>query len=110
MDDTDAFFTHTIVGPPVSVLLGCQQDASRHVAQGLDVDLISGHARLSTLWHEWVLLGHGTTPTGRPRRRPGVWRRRLERHALWLALLGVLSLMLSVVLLFISLSGLQPVA
>ncbi|WP_439518842.1 hypothetical protein [Hydrogenophaga sp.] len=95
MDDTDAFFTQTIVGPPLSVLMGRQQDAERLAAQGLDVNLASGHALLSARWQEWILLGHGASTLGRPRQRPGVWRRRLERHALWIALLGVLCLIVS---------------
>ncbi len=98
MDDTDAFFTQTIVGPPVSVLLGRQQAPEQIAAQGLDVNLASGEARLSILWQEWILLGHGAWALGRPRQRPGLWRRRLERHALWLALLGVLCLLVSVAL------------
>jgi len=95
MDDTDAFFTQTIVGPPLSVLMGRQQDAERLAAQGLDVNLANGHALLSARWQEWILLGHGASTLGRPRQRPGVWRRRLERHALWIALLGVLCLIVS---------------
>ncbi len=92
MDDTDAFFTQTIVGSPMSVLLGRRQDAARMAAQGLEVHLPTGVARLTAQWQEWVLLGHGSTPSGRPRQRPGLWRRRLERHALWLAALGLLCL------------------
>lgn len=98
MDDTDAFFTQTIVGPPVSVLLGRQQNAERLAAQGLDVNLASGEAQLSILWQEWVLLGHGVSTSGRPRPRPGLWRRRLERHGLWLAVLGLLCLLVSIAL------------
>jgi hypothetical protein len=110
MDDTDAFFTQTIVGPPVSVLLGSQQDAGRLSAQGLDVDLTSGKARLSDVWQEWVMLGHGSAASGRPRQRPGAWRRRLERHALWLAFLGVLSLLVSAAIWFAAFSRLSLAA
>lgn len=95
MDDTDAFFTQTIVGPPLTVLLGHQQDPERLATQGLDVNLATGEARLSKLWQEWTLLGHGAHASGRPRQRPGVWRRRLERHALWLAGFGFLCLLAS---------------
>ncbi|WP_439587317.1 hypothetical protein [Hydrogenophaga sp.] len=95
MDDTDAFFTQTIVGPPLSVLLGRQLDAQRLAEQGLDVNLASGEARLTARWQEWILLGHSASSLGKPRQRPGVWRRRLERHALWFACLGMLSLLLS---------------
>lgn len=95
MDDTDAFFTQTIVGPPVSVLLGRQLGPERLAAQGLDVDFSTGDSKLSVLWQEWVLLGHGASTSGRPRQRPGDWRRRLERHALWIALFGLLCLLAS---------------
>ncbi len=108
MDDTDAFFTQTIVGPPVSVLLGRQQDAGALAAQGLDVNLASGEAHLSARWQEWILLGHGASTLGRPRQRPGVWRRRLERHAVWLALLGLTSLLVSALLWAAFLLGLMP--
>ncbi len=108
MDDTDAFFTQTIVGPPVSVLLGRQQTASELNAQGLDVNLASGEAHLSARWQEWILLGHGASTLGRPRQRPGVWRRRLERHAVWLGLLGVVSLVLSALFWTAWIVGLLP--
>ncbi|MGE0098362.1 MAG: hypothetical protein AB7S86_08425 [Hydrogenophaga sp.] len=107
MDDTDAFFTQTIVGPPLSVLLGNQLAPQRLADQGLDVHLASGQAQLSVRWQEWVLLGHGSSDTGRPRRRPGVWRRRLERHALWIAIVGILCLLFSALIWGASLGGLH---
>jgi hypothetical protein len=106
MDDTDAFFTQTIVGPPLSVMLGRQQNAGELAAQGLEVNLASGEAHLSARWQEWILLGHGVSKLGRPRQRPGVWRRRLERHAVWLGLLGVFSLLLSALFWAAALGGL----
>lgn len=93
MDETDAFFTHTIVGSPFSVLLGRRQTLSRVSAQGLKVDPGTGDARLCRLWQEWALLNHACDPLGQPRRRPGRVRRVLERHALWIALVGVLALL-----------------
>lgn len=92
MDSTDAFFTHTIVGAPLSVLLGRRLTAADTPAQGLHVNLKDGQARLSPLWQEWVLLGHAGDRVGQPRLRPGRLRRLLERHALWLALAGLLAL------------------
>ncbi len=99
MDDTDAFFTQTIIGPPVSVMLGPRLAPERLSEQGLEAHPTTGRVRLTALWREWVLLGgHGATRSGRPRQRPGAWRRRLERHALWLAAFGLLCLLASLVL------------
>lgn len=92
MDETDAFFTHTIVGAPLSVLLGRRQAHPTALASGLKVDLGTGETRLSRLWQEWVVLSHACDPVGQPRLRPGRVRRALERHALWIALAGALAL------------------
>ena len=43
-------------------------------------------------WRNWALLDHLDTPAGQPRRRPKRLRRWLERHALLIALLGLLML------------------
>jgi hypothetical protein len=50
---------------------------------------------LSPIWQEWVVLSHACDPVGQPRVRPGRLRRVLERHALWIALLGLLALLAS---------------
>jgi hypothetical protein len=95
MDETDAFFTHTIVGAPLSVLLGRRQglpDNPAHTA-GLTVNMARGESGLSRVWNEWIVLSHACDPVGQPRVRPGKLRRVLERHALWIALLGLLSLL-----------------
>ncbi len=92
MDETDAFFTQTIVGAPLTVLLGRRQSPSSLSADGLQIDLGSGETRLSRAWQEWVVLSHACDPVGQPRLRPSRWRRRLERHALLIALAGLLAL------------------
>lgn len=92
MDETDAFFTHTIVGAPLSVLLGRRQAHPHPQAVGLKVDPVSGETRLSRIWQEWAVLSRACDPVGQPRVRPGRVRRALERHALWIALAGVLAL------------------
>ena len=97
MDDTDAFFTQTIVGAPFTVSLCRRRVVPSGPAQGLDVDPSSGESRLTQLWRDWVVLSHACDPVGRPRLRPGPMRGFLERHALWIALLGLLSLLVSVV-------------
>lgn len=95
MDATDAFFTHTIVGAPLSVLLGRRQSLPTSDPAGLEIDLSHGEARLSRVWEEWVLLTQACGPVGQPRMRPGRARRWLERHALWIGLAGLLSLLAS---------------
>lgn len=93
MDETDAFFTHTIVGAPLSVLLGRRQSWQDPQAEGLVMEMASGQSRLSAIWQEWVVLSHACDPVGQPRMRPGRVRCSLERHALWIALLGLLALL-----------------
>lgn len=95
MDETDAFFTHTIVGAPLTVLLGRRQTRSDLQAQGLVVDARSGQTRLSAVWQQWAVLSHACDPVGQPRMRPGPVRGWLERHALLIALTGLLALLAS---------------
>ena len=47
MDSTDAFFTHTIVGAPLTVLLGRRQTLASLSSAGVEVDLAHGGHRLS---------------------------------------------------------------
>lgn len=91
MDPTDAFFTQTVVGAPFTVLLGRRRQPGGAGAEGLQIDLATGESRLGRLWQEWAVLNHATPP-GTARARPGWFRRLLERHALWVAVLGLLSL------------------
>lgn len=91
MDPTDAFFTQTVVGAPFTVLLGRRRQPGATAAQGLEIDLATGESRLSRLWQEWAVLQHATPP-GTARARPSRVRRLAERHALWVAVLGLLSL------------------
>ena len=92
MDDSDLFFTQTIVGPPFTVLLGRRQTHKTPSQGGLMVNLETGESRLTRLWRDWLVLNHSDDPVGQPRRRPGPVRRLLERHALWVAVLGLLSM------------------
>lgn len=112
MDETDAFFTHTIVGAPFSVLLGRRQGPANASTQGLQVPLGDGKAALSEGWRSWAVLDHLDAPAGQPRPRPKRLRRWLERHALLIALLGLLMLLGSAVFWAITLlpaSGRVPV-
>lgn len=92
MDPTDAFFTHTIVGAPLTVLLGRRQTLVGPSSAGVEVDLARGGHRLSDTWSEWAVLSHACDPVGHPRTRPGPVRRWLERRALLIALAGLLAL------------------
>ncbi|GAB4204792.1 MAG: hypothetical protein Fur0019_05990 [Tibeticola sp.] len=97
MESTDLYFTQTIVGPAQSVVLGRHRRAASAAQPGLEVDLRSGRGSFDGLWRDWIQLSHADDPAGLPRRRPGALRRWLERHALWIAVLGLLSLGTSVV-------------
>lgn len=96
MDQTDAFFTQTVVGAPFTALLG-RRRLPGGATEGLAMDLATGENRLTRLWQEWVVLSHACDPVGVPRLRPPKWRRLLERHALWVAALGLLSLAASAI-------------
>jgi hypothetical protein len=95
MNDNDAFFTQTIVGAPFSVPLG--QRLTRHQLgeNGLVIDFETGENRLTQAWRDWWMLSHAEDAAGRPRVRPGRVRRWLERHALWVAMLGLACLLVS---------------
>lgn len=93
MDETDAFFTHAIVGSPQSVLLGRRLGRPSTGAEGLAVPMNEGRPVLTRVWQDWLVLSHACDPVGQPRLRPGTLRRFLERHALWIALLGLLWLL-----------------
>ena len=97
MDDTDAFFTQTIVGAPFSVRLGRTLQHSQPSAQGLEVHLQRPETRLSRAWQDWVALCHASHRTGQPHRLPGRVQLWLERHSTRLALLGLFSTVLSAV-------------
>jgi hypothetical protein len=92
MKDTDAFFTHTIVGAPMSVLLGRRVGQSGISVNGVVVNLAAGENQLSPGWREWILSSRAGEKVGQPRMRPGRVRRVLERHAFWIALLGLAAL------------------
>lgn len=92
MNEADAFFTHTIVGAPYTVLLGRRLSAVETINEGIAVHLPSGNQRLSEAWRDWVVLSHACDPVGQPRLRPSKLRRVLERHASVVAIVGLLSL------------------
>lgn len=98
MEDSDVFFTQTIVGAPFTVMLGRRQTHGGSSSEGLELNTQTGETRLTRLWHEWIVLSHKDDSVGQPRRRPGRLRRVLERHALWMAILGLLSMVSTLVI------------
>lgn len=99
MDETNAFFTTTIVGAQLSVPLGGRLTQDQALKNGLQIEFDTGQSRLTQAWHDWWVLSHAGDAAGQPRLRPSRLRRWLERHALWLALLGLASLAASLVVL-----------
>jgi hypothetical protein len=95
MDTTDAFFTQTVVGAPYTVMLGRRMNLHDSEFQGLALNLATGESRLTRLWQEWIVLSHDSDAPGVPRKRPGRLRRSLERHALWIAVLGLGALLVT---------------
>ena len=97
MTDEDIFFTHTIVGQAMSVEMGRPLDRrSVHAPDqkaGLQASFVDGRASLPQVWTDWCLIQGAYPYAGLPRRRPGRFRRWLERHALVLAAVGVLTLL-----------------
>lgn len=94
MSETDAFFTQTIVGAPLSVLLGRQIRPPDHGdSEGLQIGLLQETESLSPSWRSWTISTQACAPVGIPRMRPTRLRRSLERYALVIAVLGLLSLL-----------------
>lgn len=76
----------------MSVLLGRRIGTSGISVDGVVVNLSTGENRLTRSWQEWVLSSQACEVVGQPRMRPGRMRRFLERHAFWIALLGLMCL------------------
>ena len=89
MQDADLYFTHTIVGAPMTVALGRPQRAPAHHAGAMVLDAGTGRAQLTPSWGEWLAARTAThAPAGKPWRRPGSLRRFVARHAVLLAASG----------------------
>lgn len=122
MTDEDIFFTHTIVGHALSIELGRPLDRKLVNAQtsqpGLQTNLTDGVFSLSQVWKDWCLIQGAYPYAGRPRRRPGSLRRLLERHALVIAVVGLITMICTTGLLaalvffpnLLALSSLLPTA
>lgn len=95
MDQADAFFTQTVVGAPFTTLLGRRRVPGQSGVEGLELQLATGDHQLTRLWRDWIVLSHACDPVGIPRSRPGKVRGLMERHALWLAVSGLASLLVT---------------
>ena len=93
MTETDAFFTHSIVGAPHSLSLGRRMNIEEAKRQGLKIRLETGDTALTNAWRDWLILSHAGDPVGQPRLRPGRMRRMMERYALVIAILGLVGLL-----------------
>jgi len=93
MSDADRYFIHTIIGAPVTVMLGRRVVKPTRVSGGVEINLNDGSHWLDDLWRAEAMLRRPDDPAlfGTPRRRPGPVRRWIERHALKLALSGWLA-------------------
>lgn len=100
MDDTDAFFTHTIVGEPRSLLLGRRLRPAQLAQHGIEVPMEMHPPRLSKAWQDWIILRHDDDAPGTPRPRPGTARRLMERHALVIAFIGLAALAAAAVMVY----------
>jgi len=103
MTEQDAFFTQTIVGAPVSVLLGRRQRGTG-LEQGLEVDMRRDGLRLTPDWQAWAATRAVALP-GQTFPRPGRWRLFLLRHACLLAAAGLFCLLVGLALAWLSISG-----
>jgi hypothetical protein len=91
MTDEDLFFTHTIVGPALSLHLGSIQAPSAHQGAGLQVNMRNASTSLDRVWKDWILIQGAYPYAGLPRRKPGALRRWIERHALLIGAMGLLA-------------------
>ena len=103
MTEVDIFFTHTIVGQAMSIEMGRPMDrkSAQGESTGLQASLVGGHFSLPLVWNEWCLILGAYPYAGLPRRRPGRFRRWLERHALLLAASGMIMLLSTTTLLVV---------
>lgn len=106
MTDQDIFFTHTIVGPRLSVGLGRRLDSTSHATKPgvswLIANLGEGRFWLDPDWKERWLINSGSPRAGAPWRKPGPVRRWLERYAIALAVAGLMLMGLACAMLAIA--------
>jgi hypothetical protein len=89
MTEEDMFFTHTIVGPALSLQLGQAAAMPERQGPGLQVDMRNANTSLDHAWKDWFLVQGAYPYVGVPRRAPGALRRSIERHALLIGAVGL---------------------
>lgn len=87
MDQADVYFTSTIVGSPVTLVLGTPVSGPTATMGAMTIDLRASQPRFAENWRDWVLLSP-QAPAGQAWRRPGRLRGWLVRHSLWLMVAG----------------------
>ncbi len=88
MNETDRYFTQTIVGAPWDVELGEPVRLPMYRKNGIEVDLRTGEGSLRHL-QNWLLTPSALERATRPRRATPGLREWLQRHSLVFGLLGV---------------------
>ena len=90
MNDTDLFFTQTIVGAPFSVTMGRRVHAPKRHAAGVRIDLDTGESQFGAAWNDWLQIHRPRLVLGRPVPAPGRVQLWLERQALLVLVIGLL--------------------
>lgn len=92
MHETDLYFTHTIVGAPLTLALGKPQQLPALHRDALTISARTGRQELGEDWRQWFsVYTRGQAPVGYPWRVPSRFRRFLMRYALLLAISGWLA-------------------
>jgi hypothetical protein len=97
MNDSEIFFCQTIVGSAHSVVMGKKIYLSPYPSAGLRIDLQTGESRLSSIWQSWLLHNRFDQAT-HPRRMPSRVQLWLERHALIVAVCGLVGVLFATAL------------
>jgi hypothetical protein len=88
MNDTDLYFTQTIVGAPRDVELGEPVNLPMYRKNGIEVDLRTGEGSLRHL-QNWLLTPSLFERSVKPRRATPGLREWVHRYSLVLGLLGL---------------------
>ena len=89
MDPTDLNFTNSIVGSPMSVVLGKRAEPRDWAETGVTIDMRDSRRIPGRNWTEWMILRGENEWIGLVRKRPSAKRLWLERHGLLIAGLGL---------------------
>ena len=87
--EINAFFSRSIVGGPVSLVLGESVKTQDLIRIGMEIAPDSFAQRLSKGWFDAMALEHMDAQMGVPRKQPSRFRKWLYRQAPVLALCGL---------------------